>query len=763
MKKHLRLLLLLFLLAWPVHAQTGPGNIQPSSPAIGNAQNAITTNGTGTAINVQNYGAAVFIVTITGTGTPVVTFKSRSLSSGSYTARYGYLKTDSTKTLVSTTSTSGEYYVDCAGDYDAIGPVTGTWTGTVTVTIKGVPATARVGAPSGGGSTSLAVGTTAITGGTSGRVLKDNAGTVGEYPVAGSGANVPLIDGTLVVASGKTATVNDNITLASDGTGTRTLNVGAGGTLGSNAFTSTSYMPLAGGTFTGDVTHSGAAIIISGNISTAAWTTNGVRIKGTPGTLTDTTSSGTVATAYTDVLGGNTIAASSAATFTNYFTQYNKDPIAGTNVTLTNKWALGGDSLKVGTSNPLTVSNAGVLNATSPVFVTPTLGAATATTINGNTFTTSTYTLTGTAAKTLNFTNTLTLSGTDSTTQTFPSTSATIARTDAGQTFTGTQVIGGISFAATNSITGGAGNMTITAGTGNSRTIALQTTTSGGVATTFLTGNADQSATFAAGISIANTKAVSLDGGNSNNLLNNGGYTSLQNLTSGNGISFNQSDGTTFWWRITSSGHLITPTDNLYSIGASGATRPAIIYLATGAIIQGTGDASSTTTGALQVAGGAAIRKRVFIDGITTSSGLQTAVLCQSSGGEMIADSVACLASSGRFKWDIKPLVVGLDEVMRLRPVSYRYKPEGIFAHNLNFQRERVGFIAEDINQVDSRLVGYEADGKTPRTIGYDQITPILVKSIQELKAEVDALKAEIQSLKQPRHIAFHLPSVIGL
>lgn len=68
-------------------------------------------------------------------------------------------------------------------------------------------------------------------------------------------------------------------------------------------------------------------------------------------------------------------------------------------------------------------------------------GVITATTLNGNTFTTGTYTLTGTAGKTLNFTNTLTLSGTDSTTMTFPTTSATIARTDAAQTFTGIQTI----------------------------------------------------------------------------------------------------------------------------------------------------------------------------------------------------------------------------------------------------------------------------------------------------------------------------------
>lgn len=54
--------------------------------------------------------------------------------------------------------------------------------------------------------------------------------------------------------------------------------------------------------------------------------------------------------------------------------------------------------------------------STSPTLVTPTLGAATATSINGNTFTTGTYTLTGTAGKTLAFSNTLTLTATDGST-----------------------------------------------------------------------------------------------------------------------------------------------------------------------------------------------------------------------------------------------------------------------------------------------------------------------------------------------------------
>lgn len=85
-----------------------------------------------------------------------------------------------------------------------------------------------------------------------------------------------------------------------------------------------------------------------------------------------------------------------------------------------------------------------IVFSTSPVLTTPSLGVATATSINGNIFTTGTYTLTGTAAKTLTFTNTITLTGTDAQTYTFPTSSATIARTDAANTFTGHQTIEGV-------------------------------------------------------------------------------------------------------------------------------------------------------------------------------------------------------------------------------------------------------------------------------------------------------------------------------
>lgn len=86
---------------------------------------------------------------------------------------------------------------------------------------------------------------------------------------------------------------------------------------------------------------------LSGNISAPAWTTSGIRYVNPAATLTDTSSSGTVAAAYTDVWAGNTIAAASATTYTNYYGAYFLTPVAGTNVTMTNKYALGAGSLQV--------------------------------------------------------------------------------------------------------------------------------------------------------------------------------------------------------------------------------------------------------------------------------------------------------------------------------------------------------------------------------------------------------------------------------
>lgn len=71
------------------------------------------------------------------------------------------------------------------------------------------------------------------------------------------------------------------------------------------------------------------------------------------------------------------------------------------------------------------------------IFAGGNIGAATATSINGNTFTAGTYTLTGGAGKTFTFNNSIALTGGDGSTYTFPSGSDTVVMLGGAQTFSG--------------------------------------------------------------------------------------------------------------------------------------------------------------------------------------------------------------------------------------------------------------------------------------------------------------------------------------
>ena len=143
-------------------------------------------------------------------------------------------------------------------------------------------------------------------------------------------------------------------------------------------------------------------------------------------------------------------------TFTNLFANATGIPIiAGTTGTLS--VARGGTGVTTSTGS------GNLVLSTSPTLATPTLGVATATTINKVTFTAPAVSATLTIAdgKTFTVNHSLTLAGTDSTTMTFPSTSATIARTDAAQTFTGTQTFSGPIVGGAQALSGaGAVNIT---------------------------------------------------------------------------------------------------------------------------------------------------------------------------------------------------------------------------------------------------------------------------------------------------------------
>lgn len=165
--------------------------------------------------------------------------------------------------------------------------------------------------------------------------------------------------GTTAVTTWSTAGTGLGMNLAAGFTG-NFVDLRMGG--GTSQFSIGSAGNIIGATLT---LNSSRLIFNTGSQSQTAWTTSGIAIRIPVYTWTDTTSSGTVAAQYINAIKAPTVAASSATTFTNSYNTYFEDPVAGTNVTQTAKWALGADSARFGTVNLATSTVVGSLPAAS--------------------------------------------------------------------------------------------------------------------------------------------------------------------------------------------------------------------------------------------------------------------------------------------------------------------------------------------------------------------------------------------------------------
>jgi hypothetical protein len=111
--------------------------------------------------------------------------------------------------------------------------------------------------------------------------------------------------------------------------------------------------------------------------------------------------------------------------------------------------------------------------------------------------------------------------------------------------------------------------------------------------------------------------------------------------------------------------------------------------------------------------------------------------------------------SDARLKENVENLDSGLAMITGLRPVSYSWKDE-----NVSSLRPTKGFIAQEVEQVNPKWV--QTSGEETITVGGEEqvienvkqvhfdtsFNAYLVKAIQELKEELDLVKAELDALK---------------
>jgi hypothetical protein len=110
------------------------------------------------------------------------------------------------------------------------------------------------------------------------------------------------------------------------------------------------------------------------------------------------------------------------------------------------------------------------------------------------------------------------------------------------------------------------------------------------------------------------------------------------------------------------------------------------------------------------------------------------------------ASAVQYITSSDyRLKENIAPMTGALAKVAQLKPCTYTWKLDGGLGE---------GFIAHELQEVIPRAVSGEKDAVDidgnikPQGIDASYIVATLTAAIQELKAELDATKAEVAALK---------------
>ncbi len=99
--------------------------------------------------------------------------------------------------------------------------------------------------------------------------------------------------------------------------------------------------------------------------------------------------------------------------------------------------------------------------------------------------------------------------------------------------------------------------------------------------------------------------------------------------------------------------------------------------------------------------------------------------------------------SDARDKENISNLNYGLEQVMKLKPVSFYWKDKNIY------NGRKLGFIAQDVQKVLPEVVVTGNDPEHRLGIFYSDIIPVLTKAIQEQQQEIEALKKEIENLKK--------------
>jgi hypothetical protein len=112
--------------------------------------------------------------------------------------------------------------------------------------------------------------------------------------------------------------------------------------------------------------------------------------------------------------------------------------------------------------------------------------------------------------------------------------------------------------------------------------------------------------------------------------------------------------------------------------------------------------------------------------------------------------------SDGKLKKDVRDLSYGLEQMLKLRPVSFSWKRE-------DGGKTHLGFIAQEVQKVVPEVVlpVHEPEGADVLTVDYVELVPVLMKAVQEQNKIITQQGARIAAL-EGGHGATRLSSLLG-
>lgn len=114
-------------------------------------------------------------------------------------------------------------------------------------------------------------------------------------------------------------------------------------------------------------------------------------------------------------------------------------------------------------------------------------------------------------------------------------------------------------------------------------------------------------------------------------------------------------------------------------------------------------------------------------------------------------------ASDRRLKSNIVPITNATQRLSLITGTHYTIttKTKSLDGEVVSSSKEQYGVIAQDVEAVFPEMVKDKAifinagDKTVYKTVDYNQLVPVMIEAIKELKAEIETLKLEVESLKQ--------------